>query len=349
MSSLVAAASLAARGSGGRSSVSGVSAAVFGATGFLGRYVVNQLGRIGSQVTAPFRGDELQARHLRPMGDLGQVVPVAFEARDDDSVRRAVEGASVVVNLTGKHYETRNYSYDDVHREFAGRLAAIAADEGVPHLVHVSALPPARACNSRWLSTKMAGEAAVRAEFPAATFVRPADMFGAEDRFLTRMARDVLMLPAVPLANLGESRVQPVWVNDVAAVVAAAARDPETYAGKTLELAGPNVLTVEDCYKFVMDKTRRQATFVPIPSKVAELVQFALNFRLPMLNPSPVYSHDLVRMEVADPILDTEKAEDVLRFDDLDAVALSMDSDIAVEILRRFRKGGDRSSLFYVD
>lgn len=62
------------RGTGGRSSFSGVVATVFGATGFIGRYVVNRLGRMGSQVIVPYRGDEHDYRHLRPMGDLGQVV-----------------------------------------------------------------------------------------------------------------------------------------------------------------------------------------------------------------------------------------------------------------------------------
>lgn len=62
------------RGTGGRSSFSGTVATVFGATGFIGRYVVNQLGKVGSQVIVPYRGDEHDYRHLRLMGDLGQVV-----------------------------------------------------------------------------------------------------------------------------------------------------------------------------------------------------------------------------------------------------------------------------------
>lgn len=60
-------------GPGGRSSVSGASAVVFGATGFLGRYVVNRFAMAGSQVVIPFRGDEHDTRHLRVTGDLGAV------------------------------------------------------------------------------------------------------------------------------------------------------------------------------------------------------------------------------------------------------------------------------------
>jgi NADH dehydrogenase (ubiquinone) 1 alpha subcomplex subunit 9 len=46
---------------------------IFGSTGFVGRYVVNRLGRIGTQMMLPYRGDELDTRHLKLMGDLGQI------------------------------------------------------------------------------------------------------------------------------------------------------------------------------------------------------------------------------------------------------------------------------------
>lgn len=348
MSSLIPAASLAARGSGGRSSVSGVSAAVFGGTGFLGRYVVNQLGKIGSSVSAPYRGDELYSRHLRTMGDLGQVVPVAWDLRDEESVRDAMRDTDVVINLMGKHFETRNFSYQDVHVDGAGFLAKTAKELGVQHFVHVSALGASTNTRSRWLASKAAGELEVKSEFPGATIIRPATMWGSEDRFLVRMAEEISKLPVVPVAGLGDALLQPVWVNDVASVVAAAARDAELFSGKTVELAGPKTMSVEDCYQFVLKETKRDATFAHLPGRLAELVAFAMNFRLPLLNPNPLNSHDLVRMEVEGNTLDASK-ENTMRFEDFDAVALNMDSDIGVEVLRAYRKGGDRSSLFFVD
>ena len=53
--------------------VSGVTATVFGCTGFLGRYIVNALARQGTQVVVPYRADDIDAQFLRQMGDLGQV------------------------------------------------------------------------------------------------------------------------------------------------------------------------------------------------------------------------------------------------------------------------------------
>ena len=345
---LIAAASLAARGSGGRSSVSGIAATVFGSTGFLGRYVASHLGRIGSQVTVPYRGDELNARHLKVMGDLGQVVPVPFEVRDEDSVRDAIRGSGVVINLMGKHFETMNYKYEDIHVTAARRIAEISREEGVSTFVHVSTAVPIGKCNSTWLKTKIEGEDVIRDIYPEATIVRPTDMYGAEDRFLTRMATNIVRLPAIPLAEDGDSRVQPVWVNDVASVVAAAARDPERFAGKIVELAGPEVLTIQDIYDIVCDSTKREARYVPVPGKLMAFATKLANTRLPILNPSPVYTGEQVLVELAENILGKQE-EGVLRFENLDAVPLSIRSDVAAETLRRFRKGGDRSSLFYVD
>lgn len=345
---LTAASSILARGSGGRSSVSGIAATVFGGTGFLGRYVVNQLGRIGSQVSTPYRGDELYSRHLKVMGDLGQIIPMPFELRDEDSVRDAIRGSSVVINLLGKHFETPNYKFADVHVDGAKRIAEIAKDEGVDHFVHVSSVPGLKECASAWMTTKLEGEMAVREVYPGATIVRPTDMFGSEDRLLTRMADNVMRMRLIPLANDGESKIQPIWVNDVASVVGAAARDPERFGGKTLELAGPDIITVRELYDYVCTDIKRETGFLPVPSQLMKMGTKLTSLRLPIINPNPLYTPDCVEMETSNRILDTEK-EGVMRMEDLECYAISVFSDTASEVMRRFRKGGDRSSLFYVD
>ena len=348
LSTLAAASGIASRGSGGRSSVSGVVATVFGSTGFLGRYVVNQLGRIGSQVIVPYRGDELAARHLKLMGDLGQIVPRPFELRDEQSVYDAIKGSNVVINLMGKNYETGYYKFKDVHVDGSKRIAEIAKDCDVNHFVHVSTLPPTSKCSSEWLTTKMQGEVVVKSIYPDATIIRPAVMWGSSDRLLTRMAADATFTPYLALVDDGKAKMQPVWVNDVAGVVAAASRDPDGYAGSTFELAGPDVITVEDAWNFVKDSTRLSMTFIPVPGFLYKLWIRAAGQRLPIVNPSPPYTKDDFAMEMANTILNPAK-EGVRRFDDLDVVALPITGEMGVEVLRRFRKGGDRSSLFYVE
>ncbi|KAK2725419.1 hypothetical protein QYM36_000051, partial [Artemia franciscana] len=179
------------RGTGGRSSFSGDVVTVFGATGFIGKYLCNKLGKIGCQVIIPNRGDEYDVLRLKMVGDLGQVLFVPYYLRDDESLRKAMKYSTAVVNLVGRDWETKNFKFDDVNIDGAARIARIAKEMDVPKLIHVSSMnateePEGHILKngSKNLATKWAGELAVREEFPDATIFRPSDVFGSEDRFI---------------------------------------------------------------------------------------------------------------------------------------------------------------------
>ena len=88
----------------------------------------------------PNRCSEIHRQHLKVMGDLGQIVHLDFSIRDADAIKYAVERSNVVVNMVGREWETRNFSFEDVHVEFPAKLAEICKEVGVERLVHVSAL-----------------------------------------------------------------------------------------------------------------------------------------------------------------------------------------------------------------
>lgn len=111
------------RGTGGRSSFNGMVVSIFGSTGFLGPYVANRFGKIGSQMICCYRGDFYPAMRLKPSGDLGQVLFHFYNLRDENSIREAVKYSNVVVNLVGRSWETRNFNFNDVHVDGARRIA----------------------------------------------------------------------------------------------------------------------------------------------------------------------------------------------------------------------------------
>lgn len=111
------------RGSGGRSSFNGMVVSIFGCTGFLGPYVAYKLGRIGSQIILCYRGDYYPAMRLKPCGDLGQVLFHFYNLRDEKAIREAMKYSNVVVNLVGKQYETKNFTFNDVHVDGARLIA----------------------------------------------------------------------------------------------------------------------------------------------------------------------------------------------------------------------------------
>ena len=121
----------------GRSSLGGNTATVFGATGFLGRYIVNRLARKGCQVVVPFR-EEMAKRHLKVTGDLGRVSFVEYDLRNTQSIEESVSHSDIVINLAGRNYPTKNFSLYEVNVEGTERIAEAVAKYDVDRFIQVS-------------------------------------------------------------------------------------------------------------------------------------------------------------------------------------------------------------------
>jgi len=253
------------RGTGGRSSFNGIVATVFGASGFVGRYVCNKLGKTGTQVIIPYRGDHYDVLPLKLVGDLGQVLFTPYDLRDEESIRKAVKHSNVVINLVGREWETKNFKYKDVNVEGARLIARISKECGVKRLIHFSNLnanphPTGLILpeGSQHLKTKYEGELAVRQEFPEATIFRPADIWGQEDRFLRYYSHFFRRtFTWIPLWHRGEKTIkQPVYVVDVANGVINALKDAET-AGKTFDIVGPKRYQLSELVDWFFRVTRK--------------------------------------------------------------------------------------------
>jgi NADH dehydrogenase (ubiquinone) 1 alpha subcomplex subunit 9 len=328
------------KGTGGRSSYSGVTAAVFGATGFLGRYVVNHLAKNGSRVILPTRCSENHRQHLKPMGDLGQIVQFDYSMRDDEAIKYAVERANVVINLIGREWETRNFSFDDVHRDFPRRLAeACKESSSVKRLIHVSALGADVNAKSKYYRSKAEGDEEVKRIFPRATIVKPAKLVGVEDRFLNVFAEHASKFPFVPLTGLGESKHQPVSVDDVAIAISQLPYDEDT-VGKEYVLAGEKTYTMEELAKLTVDVGRfRSARVGYVPKFVYRLLsaphEFLLN-KVPFPLPTP---KGLTRSFIDAQDADYVKKPHELGFKELGMTPAKMDG-ITIDYLRSYRSGG---------
>lgn len=242
---------------------------VFGGSGFLGRYVVQRLLARGARVRVAER-EPRKALFLKPLGGLGQTQFVAADVRDAASVTRAVQGSDAVINLAG--------SFDDmkaVQADGAGHVAAAAKAADVRALVHVSAIGAAPEGASAYARSKGAGEAAVRATFPAAAILRPSILFGREDHFINRFAALIRLSPVVPVIA-PQTKLQPVYVGDVADAVVAALGD--TAAGKIFELGGPEVLTMAALQHWVAAATGRKRLFVELPDAVSGTIATAFGW-----------------------------------------------------------------------
>ncbi|KAL4352888.1 hypothetical protein GQ457_06G028550 [Hibiscus cannabinus] len=331
---------LVRKGTGGRSSVSGIIATVFGATGFLGRYLVQQLAKMGSQVLVPFRGSEDNPRHLKLMGDLGQIVPMKYDPRDENSIKAVMAKANVVINLIGREYETRNYSFEEVNHFMAEQLAVIAKEHGgIMRFIQVSCLGSSLSSPSRFLRAKAAGEEAVLKELPEATVMKPAVMIGTEDRIMNPWARFAKKYSFLPLIGDGSTKIQPVYVHDVASAIVAALKDDGTSMGKVYELGGPEIYTVHELAELMYDMIREWPRYVNVPLPIAKAVAMpreVLVKKVPFPLPNPeIFNLDQILAFANDTVV----SENALTFTDLSIVPHKL-KGYPVEFLIQYRKGG---------
>ncbi len=248
-------------------------ATVFGGSGFVGSRIVQLLARRGFRVRAAVRRPDL-AGPLRMLGAVGQVTPVQANVRDTDSVRRATDGAEVVINLVGIGYERGRQRFEDVHVDGAARVAEAAALAGAGILVHMSALGADAESISAYASSKALGEQAVFAAFPEAVVTRPSLMFGPGDGFFNLMGTLSRYFPVLPLIG-GKTRFQPVYVGDVAEAFALAA-DGTIKGPRLLELGGPEVLTHKALMQRILAVSGRRNPLLPMPAGVAKLLALPL-------------------------------------------------------------------------
>ena len=229
-------------------------AALIGGAGFVGTALTEALVRAGWRVRILGRNTQA-ARHLLPLGELGQIAAVRADLRVPASLQPALQGADLVVNLVGILDEKGGQSFAQVQSRGAALAAQTAARLSIPAFVQVSAIGADAQSPSAYGRTKAEGEAAVRAAIPGAAIVRPSLIFGPDDGFTNRFASLISAAPVVPVIA-PETRFQPVYVKDVAAALMAVI--DRQFAGTAtgpqpglFELGGPEILSMREIMAFI--------------------------------------------------------------------------------------------------
>jgi uncharacterized protein YbjT (DUF2867 family) len=305
---------------------------VFGGSGFLGRSVVRALAKRDYRIRVAVRRPEL-AGHLQPLGRVGQIHAVQANLRYPGSVEAAMRGSHAAINLVGILAESGAQRFDAVQDAGAGAVANAAAAAGAD-LVHVSAIGADENSPSHYGRSKAAGEKAVLSAVPSATILRPSVVFGPEDQFTNRFAALARLSPALPLIGGGVTKLQPVYVGDVATAVADAL-DGKTKPGATYELGGPEVLTMREVMEIILTTIERRRMLISVPFGFAKLKAMFLQFAPGPLKLTP----DQVALLRNDNVVSEAAKAAGLTLEGLGIVPDSLEA-IIPQYLWRFRKAG---------
>jgi NADH dehydrogenase len=266
--------------------------AVVGGSGFIGAHVIKQLAKTGAQIRVISRNPVISTE-IRTCGAVGQIWALGADANDKEALLRALGKATYVVNLVGVLNQKGRQSFSRIHIEAARNIAECCAELGsVKRLVYISALGVDKASTSKYAITKLAGEKEVIKAFKHTVILRPSVVFGPEDNFFNQFATLSSISPVLPLIGGGQTKLQPVYVGDVAkAIEVALTENKEKVEGKFFELGGPKVYTLKEIIQYVLQVKNRKRCLVSLPYSIAALQGYILQ-----LLPTPPFTADQVEL-----------------------------------------------------
>ena len=269
---------------------------VFGGSGFLGRSVIQRLAQQGARVRVAVRNTD-HANHLRVYGDVGQVTPLQVTLGDAHNIDAACKGSHAVINLLGILYEKGPSTFEAVHVKAIEDIAKACTKHSISRLIHISALGAKLKSESHYARTKALGEQKGQAAFTEMTIIRPGLIFGAGDDFFNRFAGLAKIAPLLTLFDKGETKLQPVYVGDVAQSIMAVLADSTT-KGKLYELGGEQIFTFKELMGLLLKFTGRPKPIISFPDAIGKGLSHILQFM-----PKPLVTPDQLRFLKNDAIV----------------------------------------------
>ena len=239
---------------------------IIGGTGFVGRSIVRQALDAGHDVVVTTR-HPARARHLLVQG--AQVCKV--DICTGKGLNEAVQDCDVVINLVGLLFERGGNTFNAAHQQGAEHVTQACKDANVTQLLHMSALLDAQSTESSvYASTKHAAEALVKQSGLDWTIFRPSLIFGAQDSFLMRF-KALSSLGVVLPVIAGETKFQPIWVEDVARAFVASIGNSQVNQ-VSYALAGNQTYTFKALLALWMQALGRNRLLLPVPNIAASVL-----------------------------------------------------------------------------
>ena len=247
-----------------------LTVAVAGGTGFVGGAIAHELFQRGEQVVVlSHRGEDAR-------GSLPDAVELrAADVTKRDGLEQALSGVdALVISLAFPNLPVeaprRGRTFAQVDACGAERLVDAARAAGVRHIVYMSGAGAAKDAERHWFRAKWRAEEAVRGSGRDWTIVRPSWIYGPDDVSLNRFIGFAQRLPVVPMTNLGRQLLAPVFVEDVAALVADSLRAPNA-RNEVFEIGGPDTLRMRDVIAHALRVAGLSRPIVPGPSLLIKL------------------------------------------------------------------------------
>ena len=302
--------------------------AIFGAGGFLGKYLMRQLTKLDYRIKVATRNPYLKG-YLKPLGNPGQIELFKTNIFNPEDVKQVLKNCGFAINLIGIFYETRKQKFSQVHAKFPYLLSNLCNETGVKNLIHISTLGVREGHVSRYMQSKLEGEKNIQNVFKSSVILRPSLIFGPEDKFFNTFASIAQFSPALPLIGGGKTKFSPIYVGDIAKAIVKVLKLNNSES-KIYELGGPENYSFRELMEILLEEIKKKRFLIPIPFGVAKFQSYFLQ-----MMPNPLLTPDQVEMLKYNNIVTGEYST----LEDLGISGKTIQS-ILPKYIYRFRTGG---------
>ena len=253
--------------------------AVTGGSGYVGSHIIRRLANAGREVRALVRDRRRAEREARLNGL--SVDWVEADVTRPDSLSEAFSGATIVIHTVAIAIERPGRTYERINVEGTANVLSAAKSAGARRFINMSQLGAQPNLPYRFLASKGKAQEWVAESGLDWTAFRPSVIWGPEDEFANTFARLAQLTPLIfPIVGDGQSKFEPVWIEDVVTCVEKALDDKSTFK-REFELGGPEVLTLEQIERRTLSALRARRAFVRFPIPLIRVVVTLMERLLP--------------------------------------------------------------------
>lgn len=279
---------------------------VTGGTGLVGAAVVKELARRGKPVAVMTRDASGIAERFPGL----DIESRQGDVSDPASLTEAFAGAETVINsvqFPNSPIENKRKGWTFEQIDYQGTVNQVAAAKaaGVSRLIYVSGVGAGPDAEAHWFVSKWKAEEAVRNSGITHVIIRPTWVYGPEDVALNRFLGFAKRLPFIPTFGDGQQMMQPIFVDDVARILADASDNREA-DNQTFEAGGPDRLSIDDVVRTALDVAGKKRPIIHQPVAVGKLMATFLQ-----LLPGPPLTPDSIDFITNEAVADNTALERV--------------------------------------
>ena len=288
---------------------------IFGGSGQIGRNLIRKLTKNNHRVTVVTRNIHQKSYIIKTQANVGYIDIVEANIFDEKKIRELFIKSDICINLVGILFEKKKgNTFNNIHSIFPSLLAKLCKEYNLKHFIHLSALGINEAKDSNYAKSKLQGENNILKNFPLATILRPSVVYSVDDNFTTNFMTLLNRLPFFPLYYNGNTKFQPIHCSDLTDIIYHVIS--KNIYSKIIECVGPEVLTLKEIIKKLLNLIGKKRFLLPLPLPIANV-----SARFFEIMPKPLLTRDQLRL---------------LKYDNIPSEKYKTNSDIGIPSIRYF-------------